>query len=176
MINYEITSFSTKLMSMQVKYSMEGKPDFFTRMAFDTPITDESIHAICKKQALQAQRFWEVDEQAETFEPAEIKGQAKPTIVMPKEDYDPTVEKLQEVVVEEEDAILIKFVGVPLTDDEMATMVRNKRDALLRQTDALALTDRPMTEEMIAYRKALRDLPSQEGFPRDISWPILPID
>lgn len=176
MINYEITSFSTKLMSMQVKYSMEGKPDFFTRMAFNMPITEARIHEIAKRQAIQAEMFWEREQQAETFELENLKGQTKRTVVEPKSDYDPTVEKLVEVVEEDDEFYRIKFVGEPLSEDEIAAMIRNKRDALLRQTDSLALTDRPMTDEVLAYRQALRDLPDQPGFPMDVSWPIMPID
>lgn len=176
MIKYEIISFSTKLLSMQVKYSLEGKPDFITRMAIDTPITEEGVHAVAKRQATQAEFFWEREAEAETFTPTELTGETKRTIVVPKGDYDPAVETLVEQVIEEDDVILVKFVGVPLTEGEKATYARNKRNALLHATDNMALVDRPMSEEVAAYREALRDLPQQEGFPNDISWPVMPID
>ena len=38
------------------------------------------------------------------------------------------------------------------------------------------LSDRTPSEEIIAYRQALRDIPSQEGFPNNITWPMKPID
>ena len=38
--------------------------------------------------------------------------------------------------------------------------IRTKRDALIKATDSYALQDRVMSEEMKAYRQALRDLPT----------------
>lgn len=52
--------------------------------------------------------------------------------------------------------------------------VRNKRNTLLAETDWWAVQDRVMTDEEIAYRQALRDIPSQEGFPLNITWPTKP--
>lgn len=53
-------------------------------------------------------------------------------------------------------------------------MVRNKRDELLRQTDWTASTDVTMSDEMRAYRQALRDVPAQAGFPDNVTWPTKP--
>jgi hypothetical protein len=54
-------------------------------------------------------------------------------------------------------------------------LVRNK---LLLQTDFFDLIDSPLSkekkEEYKAYRQALRDITSQEGFPFNIQWPKLP--
>ena len=49
-----------------------------------------------------------------------------------------------------------------------------KRDLLLSETDVWALSDRTMTAEQTAYRQALRDIPSQAGFPTNITWPTKP--
>jgi len=38
--------------------------------------------------------------------------------------------------------------------------LRNKRNALLAETDYLALSDSTLTDNMKTYRQALRDLPS----------------
>ena len=51
---------------------------------------------------------------------------------------------------------------------------RGARDALLADTDVWALSDRTMTEEKAAYRQALRDISSQDGFPENITWPTKP--
>ena len=47
-------------------------------------------------------------------------------------------------------------------------------DAMLAETDWSALGDVAMTDEMAAYRQALRDVPAQAGFPRTIEWPTKP--
>ena len=59
-------------------------------------------------------------------------------------------------------------------DDKLASSHRNKRDALLNSTDRYGLSDFTMTEEMRTYRQALRDIPSQDGFPHTITWPDEP--
>lgn len=65
------------------------------------------------------------------------------------------------------------------TDEEVAASVRRERDAKLRSTDVYLLPDFPgMTadalEQIKAYRQALRDVPEQTGFPRQIEWPEMP--
>lgn len=65
------------------------------------------------------------------------------------------------------------------TDEEVAAIVRRDRDARLRATDVYLLADYPgMTvealEQIKAYRQALRDVPEQEGFSRQIVWPEFP--
>jgi len=55
------------------------------------------------------------------------------------------------------------------------TNVRDTRDSLLQKTDWMALSDITMSSEMTSYRQALRDIPSQEGFPFNITWPTLPV-
>ena len=61
---------------------------------------------------------------------------------------------------------------------EIAAEVRTRRDALLAETDYLAMPDYPLTEAQAeavrAYRQALRDITEQEGFPRDVVWPDKP--
>lgn len=63
---------------------------------------------------------------------------------------------------------------------EMAKSVRAKRDELLAESDNEMLVDRIEhdSDEYIAaiktYRQALRDIPSQKGFPWDIIFPEKP--
>ena len=60
------------------------------------------------------------------------------------------------------------------TDEEIAAEVRRERDAKLAATDWTASTDVTMTAEMTTYRQALRDVPTQGGFPNTITWPTEP--
>ena len=59
---------------------------------------------------------------------------------------------------------------VALSADE----ARALRDELLASTDWTANSDVTMTEEMTAYRQALRDIPAQAGFPNTVTWPVAP--
>jgi hypothetical protein len=60
-------------------------------------------------------------------------------------------------------------------DAQQAANVRTERNRLLAESDWTQLPDSP--PDALAwgvYRKALRDLPSQPGFPWDIIWPEAP--
>ena len=56
----------------------------------------------------------------------------------------------------------------------LASTERATRDDLLKATDHYGLSDVAMTDAMLAYRQALRDVPQQEGFPQTITWPTKP--
>jgi len=60
--------------------------------------------------------------------------------------------------------------------DERAKIQRTNRNKLLAETDYFALTDVTLTAEMTTYRQALRGLPSQAGFPHNITWPTKPAE
>ena len=63
-----------------------------------------------------------------------------------------------------------------LWEEEQA---RGKRNNLLQKTDVYLLPDYPISEENLVkikeYRQALRDIPFQPGWPRNIVWPEKPI-
>lgn len=52
--------------------------------------------------------------------------------------------------------------------------VRKERSKLLAETDWMANSDVTMSEEMTAYRQALRDLPQTYTEPTDVVWPTNP--
>ena len=56
----------------------------------------------------------------------------------------------------------------------MAKYQRGRRNRLLEETDVFAVGDRPMTQEMTDYRQALRDLPDQDGWPDNVTFPTKP--
>lgn len=60
---------------------------------------------------------------------------------------------------------------------KLADEIRKIRDELLKETDKYLLEDFPITEEQKEkykiYRNALREIPEQQGFPHDVSWPVL---
>lgn len=61
-----------------------------------------------------------------------------------------------------------------------AEEVRARRDALLLSSDRTQLMDAPLSRakraEWAAYRRALRELPEQAGFPSAVIWPDAPGD
>lgn len=53
--------------------------------------------------------------------------------------------------------------------------VRNERNLLLAESDWTQLADATVDKvSWAAYRQALRDLPSQAGFPHNVTWPNKP--
>ena len=78
---------------------------------------------------------------------------------------------------------------IPLTAEEIAEreayardvlpglqleQLRAKRNQLLTETDYLALVDSTLTDEMQAYRQALRDLPANTVDPANPVFPTKP--
>lgn len=57
---------------------------------------------------------------------------------------------------------------------DSARVARNKRNALLEETDFYALSDVTMSEGMSTYRQELRDITTQGGFPSSVTWPTKP--
>lgn len=66
------------------------------------------------------------------------------------------------------------------TGEQRAAIVRAKRDVLLAIADRAYSTavDAGVLNlsEISAFRKALRDVPEQSGFPDEIHWPVLSDD
>ena len=60
-----------------------------------------------------------------------------------------------------------------ITNKEWAN-VRTRRNRALKNSDVMALQDRVMTDEQKTYRQALRDLPSTQSDPFNITWPTKP--
>lgn len=61
------------------------------------------------------------------------------------------------------------------TAEQLAAHARSKRDALLRSTDWTQVPDAPVNQQDWAtYRQALRDITLQDGFPKNINWPVEP--
>ena len=63
-------------------------------------------------------------------------------------------------------------------DNQVAARMRVERDKKLAACDWTVLTDSPLTTakktEWKAYRTALRDIPSDSGFPHSVNWPTEP--
>lgn len=73
------------------------------------------------------------------------------------------------------------YEAVPVpepTEQELSYTVRSQRDAKLSDTDYLVVPDYPISPEDLeavkVYRQALRDIPEQSGFPKNVQWPVEP--
>ena len=82
-----------------------------------------------------------------------------------------------------DDIVVPDGVTLPtVTDSEITNRIKNKmwegvrarRNRALKNSDVMALQDRVMTNEQKAYRQALRDLPSTQSDPFNITWPTKP--
>ena len=77
---------------------------------------------------------------------------------------------LQDVeLVDDEWTQVWSVVELPIEQAEQN--IRGHRAMLLKETDWMALSDNTMTPAWAAYRQALRDITSQEGFPYNVNWP-----
>ena len=71
-----------------------------------------------------------------------------------------------------EDGVL---TGPPApSEEELMTTLRAQRNLLLEETDYYALADAILTDEMRAYRQALRDLPATTTDAANPDWPVKP--
>jgi hypothetical protein len=59
-------------------------------------------------------------------------------------------------------------------DAERAASIRKQRDEKLTETDWCFRSDMTPSQQWIDYCQALRDVPSQAGFPWEVEWPTQP--
>lgn len=66
----------------------------------------------------------------------------------------------------------------PVSLEVLAESVRSERDRKIAETDWYMMPDYPTDPDTLeavkSYRKALRDITLQSGFPRDVEWPVIP--
>ena len=77
----------------------------------------------------------------------------------------------EEVEQTEEEA---KYIDPDELERIEAMDVRWERDRLLKETDWWGVSDHTMSQAQSDYRQALRNIPQQEGFPFEITWPTKP--
>lgn len=66
----------------------------------------------------------------------------------------------------------------PVSLEILAENARSERNRRIAETDYYMMPDYPADPETLEvvknYRKALRDITLQSGFPRDVKWPVEP--
>lgn len=68
----------------------------------------------------------------------------------------------------------LPFVTVLLDQGDAENNIRAQRDRLLARTDWRFRSDLSPDPAWAQYCQALRDVPTQEGFPYDVIWPVPP--
>ena len=63
-----------------------------------------------------------------------------------------------------------------ISDEYLAILARQERNTLLKESDWTQSRDVTLSNDADwkTYRKSLRDVPSQSGFPKTITWPTTP--
>jgi len=61
-----------------------------------------------------------------------------------------------------------------IKDAERAEFVRQQRNVMLSKTDWRFRSDMTPSQDWVNYCQALRDVPTQSGFPWEINWPTEP--
>ena len=72
------------------------------------------------------------------------------------------------------DQALVDAAAIEIAAEQALSSLRRERNRLLAETDYLALVDATLTDEMRAYRQALRDLPANTEDPANPTWPTKP--
>ena len=175
MVNYEILEADAINNRIQVKYSKPDKPDFFAQIGLIDGFTANDCHEHAIAQVVQAERYWAKME-ANTFVLDTTSGQTKDHVFIDAPTYNFATQTLEETITESNTEIVHGWTVIDKSVTEYAYEVRDKRNDLLRMTDVWAYSDRTMSDAMIAYRQALRDIPDQDGFPSAVVWPVQPID
>jgi len=72
-------------------------------------------------------------------------------------------------------AIDMDAESITALDEQQSTAQRTERNRKLAECDWTQLADATVNKAAWAtYRQSLRDVPSQSGFPWDITWPVEP--
>ena len=67
------------------------------------------------------------------------------------------------------------FTNPNHVETDLSISVRMLRDGMLSSSDWTQVADAPVDKAAWAtYRQALRDIPSQAGFPNEVTWPVEP--
>ena len=72
------------------------------------------------------------------------------------------------------DQALVDAAAIEVAAEQALSRLRRQRNQLLKETDYLALADVTLTDEMRAYRQALRDFPANTADPANPVWPTKP--
>lgn len=178
MITYTIIDLNMRELQMQVRFSndRDDLPDWFTYHALEPNMTETQIHNECTGMLAEyATLFWQNYEDTPEFVLNERSREIKDIQIEDVPDWNDLYERIESVYEEDEDTVYKSWIKVPYTEEERARNIRLRRQHQLVETDGEAVVDRTISQEMLDYRQALRDVTDQETFPHSVIWPIKPI-
>jgi hypothetical protein len=94
--------------------------------------------------------------------------------------YDRDTQYLERVVPVSPTSNSVTYIvrDIVYTDEQISDSVKIRRLELLLETDYTQLLDSPVSEEkkseFAVYRQELRDITTQSGYPRAVTWPTKP--
>ena len=177
MITYEIKKVDTHGKQLLVKFinSDTTLPEYYSRAALPEEFTESVVHQMCEEMCEEAAYFWQGWSDTASFTLTVAEGSVKDIQIEDAPDYNNLYERLAPVWTEDAATKFKSWERVAYTDSEKARNIRDRRDRLLYITDTETVSDRTPSTEMLAYRRALRDVTDQSTFPTSIVWPIKPI-
>tara|TARA_B100000497_G_C7594164_1_gene357234 strand:+ start:159 stop:623 length:465 start_codon:yes stop_codon:yes gene_type:complete len=149
---FEILKAEPRHKVMNVKYSAEGKDDFYKIF---NPIdwSEENIRHLIHDFASAVIQHWNFQDTAPDSCPLDVGVEMSDSAEAAPVDY------------------LHEHYEVP----PLSQRVRMQREVLLKETDWMTLSDSSeISASWLNYRQILRDIPSQEGFPTNVTWPTKP--
>ena len=191
---FEIKKLSPKQEFMTVVYRSDGYPDY-TRNFNPKQFDEASIASIIEGGAQAVVEFWERWSEHPENVQVSMTGSGTFSPVVPVEvpanhmpvpedepEFDVLTQRIQLKKIEDPAQETVGWDIIELTAEERVEVfetisftARQQRNFLLAETDYFLLSDTPEpTQEILAYRQALRDITSQDGFPANISWPTKP--
>lgn len=175
--DYQIISIDTTEKCVTMRFTAEGRRAYVTQRHYseDLEISDSLILELVKHAQPEAYAFYQQDLATEAYVPEVWNGSLKPLVLEDFPNYNPNFEKLEEVWSETDENRTRSFTVSPLSEHEISIRAKNKRASLLAESDIEGLTDRTMSVQYREYRQQLRDITGQEGYPRNIIWPVKPL-
>jgi len=82
---------------------------------------------------------------------------------------------IEDLPIKTEEGWLMRWSVIKFPFEMLAEKIRRDRTQRLKDSDWTQVADAPVNQAAWAtYRQALRDVPTQAGFPWDIQWPTKP--
>lgn len=194
-IKYEIEEYEPDREYVLVKFTHPDNPDFQYYKSINPPdFSKAKFLNLVEAVASCAGGFWNraVKHPAECPIPMEGEVDVEPENYMAEEIHpvfldQPEYDVWSEYIVQQDlTSPFQETVGweiMKLSDEEreiqyqhLEMSIRYERNELLAMTDYIHMPDCAIknTDEFLAYRQALRDLPEADGWPKNIEWPEVP--
>lgn len=174
MINYEITKAEPQQLKLQVKYSKADCPDYWINFTVED-FAEANLHHVAQEGAVRVKNFYDaIEGLPNEIVLSETTGVAKDRVYVDPPEYDKGTQDAVFTWVDVDGVLTQTWQVVEKSAEEKSEWIRNKRGALLLETDFYALTDVTMADDMTTYRQALRDVPQQSDFPNSVEWPTKP--